>query len=131
MNLLGAFAWLCLTIAAILLGMLLLTFLSQPVPARDVAGLGLAAAALGLIGFASLRRVQPARTESPQLGLRGKRWLAPALLGGLTAGVLTEGYDFLQVHSPVSQAIGGGLLAALVVFAAASWGFSRPQNTLF
>lgn len=41
------------------------------------------------------------------------------------------GVGSLQAHIPVTQAVSGGLLSALVVFAASSLGFSRPQNTFF
>jgi hypothetical protein len=130
-RLLGAVAWLCLTLASIPIAMLLVTFLVRPVPApafRDVAALGLVAAWLAMIGFALLRRVQVGRTESPRLRLSATQWLPPALLMGITFGALTVGF-FLQVHYPVTQVLGGGLSAAVVVFAAASLGFSRPQNT--
>ena len=132
-RLLGAVAWLCLTIAGISVAMLLLAFLLQRVPApafTDVAALGLAAAVLALIGLTLLRRVQVGRTESPRMRLSATQWLPLALLIGFTFGALTVGYS-LHVHIPVTQAVGGGLLSALVVFAASSLGFSRPQNTFF
>ena len=113
--------------------MLLLAFLLQRVPApafTDVAALGLVAPVLALIGFVLLRRVQVGRTGSPRIRLSYMQWLPPALLMGLTFGALTVGY-FLQAHVTVMQALGGGLLSAIVVFAASSLGFSRPQNTLF
>jgi hypothetical protein len=50
---------------------------------------------------------------------------------GSTFGVLTAGYDFIQVHGSAPQALGGGLVAAIIVFAAAGLGFSRPQNTSY
>jgi hypothetical protein len=133
-RLLGAIGWLCLTIAAISFAMLLFTFVLQPVRApafRDVVALGLVAAVLGVIGFALLRRVQVGRTESPRLRLSAKQWLPLALFMGISFGALTAGFDSLYDHVAVSQALGGGLLAAIVVFAATSLGFSRPQKTLF
>lgn len=102
-------------------------FLSQPVPARDVAALGLIAAVLAPIGFALLRRVRFGRTES-RPAVSAAQWLPAALLMGLTFGALTVGY-FLYEHVPASQASGAGLLAAIVVFATSSLGFSRPPNT--
>jgi hypothetical protein len=132
-RLLGAVAWLCLTIAGISIAMLLLALLLQRVPASaftDVAALGLVAAVLALIGFALLRRVQVGRTESPRMRLSATQWLPLALLMGFTFGALTVGYS-LQVHVPVTQALGGGLLSAIVVFAASSLGFSRRLNAFF
>ncbi|HEV2033257.1 MAG TPA: hypothetical protein VGU71_03510 [Candidatus Dormibacteraeota bacterium] len=132
-RLLGAVAWLCLTIAGISIAMLLLAFLLQRIPApalMDVAALGLVAAVIALIGFAFLRRVQVGRTESPGMRLSATQWLPLALLMGLTFGALAAGYS-LQVHVPVRLALGGGVLSAIVVFAAASLGFSRPQISFF
>ncbi|HEV2028477.1 MAG TPA: hypothetical protein VGS16_08080 [Candidatus Dormibacteraeota bacterium] len=132
-RLVGAVAWLCLTIAGITIAMFLLSFLLRPVPApafTDVAALGLVAAVLALIGFALLRRVQVGRTESPRLRLSATQWLPLALLMGFMFGALTVAYS-LQVHVPVTQAFGGGLLSAIVVFAATSLGFSRPKNAFF
>jgi hypothetical protein len=62
--------------------------------------------------------------------LYATQWLPLALLVGFMFGAFTVGYS-LHEHVPVTQAIGGGLLAAIVVFAASSLGFSRPRNTFF